>query len=85
VFDVGGEPTSVDVLGNRYALVAVNTSPSFAAPSGRLKVYDLSTLHEAADLRVIRRVASDGRLYLGVNDGHLDDNRGQYRVTVTIE
>lgn len=37
------------------------------------------------DLRVIRRVASNGRLYLGVNDDHLDDNRGQYRVTVTIE
>lgn len=49
VLDVGGEPTSVDVLGNRYVLVAVNTSPSLIAPSGRLKVYDLTTMTEAAD------------------------------------
>ncbi len=41
--EVGGEPTSVDVLGNRYALVAVNTSASFTSPSGKLVVIDLST------------------------------------------
>ncbi|MEV0678964.1 esterase-like activity of phytase family protein [Actinosynnema sp. NPDC050436] len=37
---VPGEPTSVDVLG-RLALVAVNTSPSRATPSGVLVVVDL--------------------------------------------
>jgi len=37
------------------------------------------------DLRVIRRSAAGGRLHLGVNDDHLADNSGQYRVTVTIE
>jgi hypothetical protein len=37
------------------------------------------------DLRVIRRSPVGGRLYLGVNDDHLADNSGQYRVTVTIE
>jgi hypothetical protein len=47
--DVGGEPTSVEVLGNKYVLVAVNTSASFVAPSGRLKVYDLTTMTEVAD------------------------------------
>ena len=36
--DVGGEPTSVAVLGNRLALVAVNTSASFVEPSGELQV-----------------------------------------------
>lgn len=40
--DVGGEPTSVAVAGD-YALVAVNTSPSFVAPSGHLHVVDIKT------------------------------------------
>ncbi|MCB1985527.1 MAG: esterase-like activity of phytase family protein [Burkholderiales bacterium] len=40
--DVGGEPTSVAVVGD-YALVAVNTSPSFVAPSGHLHVVDIKT------------------------------------------
>ena len=38
---VGGEPTSVDVLGNSHALVAVNTSDSFVLPSGKLIVVDI--------------------------------------------
>ncbi|MCU0759654.1 MAG: esterase-like activity of phytase family protein [Steroidobacteraceae bacterium] len=41
--DVGGEPTSVDVYGNRYALVAVNTSESFVKPGGKLVVIDVAT------------------------------------------
>ena len=39
---VGGEPTSVDVLGNEYVLAAVNTSESFSNPSGKLVVIDLA-------------------------------------------
>ena len=31
-----------------------------------------------------RNVTSGGRLYLSVNDDHLPDNDGQYRVTVTV-
>ncbi|WP_202971055.1 esterase-like activity of phytase family protein [Saccharothrix sp. ALI-22-I] len=42
VLDMPGEPTSVDVLG-RLALVAVNTSESFTAPSGVLVVVDLDS------------------------------------------
>jgi LPXTG-motif cell wall-anchored protein len=42
VLDMPGEPTSVAVLGG-YALVAVNTSPSFTAPSGKLVVLDVAT------------------------------------------
>ena len=38
---VGGEPTSVSVLGNEYALVGVNTSESFTDPSGFLAVVDM--------------------------------------------
>ncbi|MFV8816591.1 esterase-like activity of phytase family protein [Haliea sp. E17] len=37
VVAVGGEPTSVIVAG-KYALVGVNTSPSYVAPSGKLVV-----------------------------------------------
>ncbi|MGF1640446.1 MAG: esterase-like activity of phytase family protein [Rhodospirillales bacterium] len=45
VFPVGGEPTSVATFargGKVYALVAVNTSPSFTAPSGELLVVDIT-------------------------------------------
>ena len=42
-FAAGHEPTSVDVLGNRYALVAVDSSTSFANPSGYLAVVDLAS------------------------------------------
>jgi hypothetical protein len=38
-----GEPTSVDVLGNKYALVAVNTSANFINTSGELVVVDIKT------------------------------------------
>ena len=41
--DVGGEPTSVDVLGNQLALVAVNTSESLTDTSGELVVVDIRT------------------------------------------
>ena len=41
--DIEHSPTSVDVLGNRYALVAVDTtSGEFATPSGYLLVVDIS-------------------------------------------
>jgi len=38
---VGGEPTSVTILGNNLALVAVNTSESFTNTSGKLVVVRL--------------------------------------------
>jgi hypothetical protein len=38
-----GEPTSVDVLANKYALVAVNTSADFVNTSGKLVVVDIAT------------------------------------------
>jgi hypothetical protein len=40
---VAWSPTSVDVLRNRYALVAVDTSVSKADPSGRLLVIDIAS------------------------------------------
>jgi hypothetical protein len=41
---VGGEPTSVDVLGNSKALVAVNTSLSLTNTSGNLVVVDIANV-----------------------------------------
>lgn len=43
VVALGGEPTAVDVLGNKYALVAVNTSGDFVNTSGALVVIDIAT------------------------------------------
>lgn len=43
VIALDGEPTSVDVLGNKYALVAVNTSADFVNTSGTLVVVDIKT------------------------------------------
>lgn len=40
--DVGGEPTSVAVAGG-FALVAVNTSPDFTAPSGHLSIVEIKS------------------------------------------
>lgn len=45
--DMGGEPTSVAVSG-RTALVAVNTSDSFVAPSGVLRSIDIDSKAELA-------------------------------------
>lgn len=42
ITDVGGEPTSVTVIGG-MAYVAVNTSRSFTAPSGKLVAIDLAS------------------------------------------
>lgn len=41
VLALPGEPTSVDIIGNRYALVAVNTSDDFVATGGELVVVDI--------------------------------------------
>jgi DNA-binding beta-propeller fold protein YncE len=48
--ELSGSPTSVAVLGNRYVLAAVDTSDSFVAPSGHLKVFDLRTRAELATI-----------------------------------
>ena len=44
-----GEPTSVAVVG-AYALVAVNTSATFTAPTGKLVVVDIATRTKVAEL-----------------------------------
>ena len=48
---MGGEPTSVAVLGGQ-ALVAVDTSTSFANPSGKLVVVDIATRQKVAEINL---------------------------------
>jgi hypothetical protein len=43
-------PTSVDVLGNRYALVTADTSQSKATPSGQLVVIDIASREIVTEL-----------------------------------
>ncbi len=62
----GGEPTSVDVLGNTYVLVGVNTSPDLVNPSGHLAVIDLPTRSIVAELDLggqpdSLKISNDGR------------------------
>ena len=37
------------------------------------------------DREIMDRASITGRLYLSVNDDHLPDNRGQFRVTISID
>ncbi|MBN2886077.1 MAG: esterase-like activity of phytase family protein, partial [Chromatiaceae bacterium] len=52
---VGGEPTSVDMVGDRYALAAVNTSASYTDASGKLVVVDVATR------TIVQEIALDGQ------------------------
>ena len=79
--DVGGSPTSVSVT-SRYALVGVDTSPSFTAPSGHLSVVDLRTHAIVATLDLggqpdSLKISPDGR-YLAV----VIENQRDEEVTV---
>ncbi|MBM9615500.1 esterase-like activity of phytase family protein [Desulfobulbus rhabdoformis] len=55
VVAVGGEPTSVDVLANRFALVAVNTSADYINTGGELVVVDIATR------AIVRRIDLGGQ------------------------
>lgn len=46
---MGGEPTSVSVVGS-YAVVVVNTSANFINPTGKLVVVDIATRKEVSSL-----------------------------------
>jgi len=52
---MGGKPTSVDILGNQYALVAVNTSAYYVDTSGKLVVVNVKTRS------VVREIVLDGQ------------------------
>jgi len=78
--DVGGEPTSVAVAVD-YALVAVNTSPSFVAPSGHLHVVDIKTQTIIATHRLAGQpdsvaVSPDARYAAVVIENERDEDLG---------
>jgi len=80
VVAVGGEPTSVAVSSG-YALAAVNTSPSFIAPSGKLVVIDMATRgivaeHSLAGQPDSVAVSPDGRYAAVVIENERDEELG---------
>lgn len=75
--DVGGDPTAVAVAGG-FALVGVNTSPSFAAPSGHLAVVDIAaqsilTTIELAGQPDSIKVSPDGKYAAIVIENERDE------------
>ena len=79
--DLGGEPTSVAVAG-RYALVGVNTSPSFIAPSGLLRVVDIENQvivasHDLAGQPDSVAVSPNGRFAAVVIENERDEDEIQ--------
>jgi hypothetical protein len=81
--DLGGEPTSVAVAG-KYALVAVNTSPSFVAPSGDLVVVDIKKRNIVATYPLGGQpdavaVSPDGRFAAIAIENERDEDLGDGR------
>ncbi len=96
--DVDGEPTAVSVLGN-IAMVGVNTSESYTAPSGMLKAFDMTSGAQVAACDLggqpdSTAMAPDGSFVVvaienerdeDLGDGSLGQMPGGYVVTIGIE
>lgn len=78
----GGDDTA-SPSGSQSGRRAQN-APVPAAPAGGLiaRIGNSAPVY-VGDRRVVRAPTS-GRLYLGVNDDHLPDNSGEFRVTVNV-
>ncbi len=77
---MGGEPTSVTVLG-AHALVAVNTSASYTSPSGKLAVVDIATRKSVAEIALPGQPDSvarskDGKYVAVVIENERDEDFG---------
>ena len=70
--DMGGEPTSVTVIGAK-AYVAVNTSESYVAPSGKLVVVDIASK------------SVDGEFDLGGQPDSIAHNKDNTILAIAIE
>lgn len=80
---MGGEPTSITVQGN-YALVAVNTSPSFTAPDGKLVVVDIATRKVVHEIALGGQpdsiaISKDGKFVAVVIENERDETAGTGR------
>jgi len=78
--DMGGEPTSVTVLGG-YALVAVNTSADYVNTSGKLAVVDIATRTMVREIALPGQpdsvaVSKDGKYVAVVIENERDENLG---------
>ncbi len=77
---MGGEPTSVTVLGS-YALVAVNTSANFVNTSGKLAVVDIATRTLVAEIALPGQpdsvaASKDGKYVAVVIENERDEDLG---------
>ena len=82
--EVGGEPTAVSISGTT-ALVAVNTSESYTAPSGVLKAYAIADKSELASCDLggqpdSTAVAPDGSFIAIAIENERDEDLGDGRV-----
>jgi hypothetical protein len=80
IIAVGGEPTSVAVTG-KYALVGVNTSSSFVAPSGKLVVINIKAKTIVREMDLGGQpdsvaVSHDGRFAAIVIENERDEDLG---------
>jgi Ca2+-binding EF-hand superfamily protein len=81
----GGSGDSATAAGARSGRRASNAPLAQEVAGGLIaKIGDSAPLF-IGQQRTIQRAPVTGRLYLGVNDDHLDDNSGEYRVSVTIQ
>ena len=81
--DVGGEPTSVGILGNA-AFVGVNTSVSYTDPSGNLAVIDIASGEELARCELPGQpdsiaIAKDGSFVAVAIENERDEDLGDGR------
>lgn len=95
--DMAGEPTSVTVIGPRV-YVAVNTSPSFTEPSGKLVVVDIAARAIEAEFELggqpdsiahnqddtILAIAIENQRDEEVNDGDIPQAPSGYLVLVAL-
>jgi hypothetical protein len=82
---LSADPNDVaDPLGSHLGRRAAD-APLHNSPAGALvaRIGDATIL--VGDHRMITRYPFSGRLYLGVNDDYLNDNSGQYTVSVNVE
>jgi len=81
---LGGEPTAVSISGTT-ALVAVNTSESYTAPSGQLRAFDIATRQQTASCDLggqpdSTAVAPDGSFIAIAIENERDEDLGDGRV-----
>lgn len=73
-----------DPLGSHQGRRAAD-APLHNVPAGALVARIGNATVLVGDHRTIARYPFSGRLYLGVNDDYLNDNSGQYTVSVNVE